>query len=235
VYGDRRIFDPVAAYGMGAELAARAQFCGYVVNRLKQCVEGLPETRAWTTPRREWPVVVATAGGGSDGTAIIEAFLAAAYLRPWSAMAVAGPLAPPAPITRSGGGGIPLYRFLPEMQRIIETADALVCMGGYNTLAEALASGTPVVCVPRLEPRSEQLLRATVLSRMGLVELLLPSELTPEALSGRIESVVIKQRRELRQRAEDLMSFNGADQAAAAILACGGHRPFNHHSMALVR
>ena len=49
---------------------------------------------------------------------------------------------------------------VPALTRWLDRVDALVCMGGYNTMAEAVSRGTPTVCVPRTRPRVEQLIRA---------------------------------------------------------------------------
>lgn len=226
VYGDRRIFDPVEAYALKMELAARTQFCGYVLNRMEPSLGPMPEAIAAVRQRREGPVVVATTGGGSDGATLIETFLAAADHRSWSAVAVAGPLSPSATTSaharQAASNRVPFHIFLPEMQRVIGAADVLVCMGGYNTLAEALASGTPIVCVPRLEPRTEQLMRATAFSQLGLVEMIMPAELTAPRLAERIEFAMGRQKRDLRERAQSLVSFNGAANAAVAILTYAG-------------
>ena len=54
-------------------------------------------------------------------------------------------------------------------RRAINSSD-----GGYNTLAEAALHAVPAVCVPRVAPRSEQLIRARAFERLGLLRLLHP-------------------------------------------------------------
>ena len=44
--------------------------------------------------------------------------------------------------------------------------------------------------VPRVEPRVEQLIRAERLSRLGLVEMIHPDDLTPEAMRARVERLL---------------------------------------------
>ena len=56
-------------------------------------------------------------------------------------------------------------------------------MGGYNTVSEVLSYRTPALVVPRVAPRLEQLVRATRLRDLGLVDLLLPTDLTPLAIA----------------------------------------------------
>jgi predicted glycosyltransferase len=65
-------------------------------------------------------------------------------------------------------------------------------MGGYNTLAEAAASGVPTVCVPRVRPRSEQLIRAEAFSARGLLRLIEPDKLDAEILRVEIDSALTR-------------------------------------------
>ena len=55
-------------------------------------------------------------------------------------------------------------------------------MGGYNTVSEILASGTPALLVPRETPRLEQLIRATALKNAGAIDLLRVTDLSTAAL-----------------------------------------------------
>jgi predicted glycosyltransferase len=55
-------------------------------------------------------------------------------------------------------------------------------MGGYNSVCELLAREKRSLIVPRVSPRTEQLIRARRLQELGLAHMLHPSELTPEAL-----------------------------------------------------
>jgi predicted glycosyltransferase len=56
-------------------------------------------------------------------------------------------------------------------------------MGGYNTTCELLAYQKPALIVPRISPRQEQWIRADRLHRLGLVDLLHPAQLSPQALT----------------------------------------------------
>ena len=53
----------------------------------------------------------------------------------------------------------------------IRASDAVVCMGGYNTLREVAALGKTALVIPRRSPRREQLIRASIFSSMGWCEL----------------------------------------------------------------
>ena len=110
-------------------------------------------------------------------------------------------------------------RALDHLADHIAHVDALVCMGGYNTLVEAVSRNTPVVCVPRVTPRTEQLIRAEAFARLGLLNVLLPAELTPDSLRARITGVLAVSRRTLARRVNKVMQFDGAQQAAQHLLA----------------
>src|SRR5439155_10740992 len=102
--------------------------------------------------------------------------------------------------------------------QMFPTVDALVCMGGYNTLVEAVSTGVPTVCVPRIIPRREQLIRARAFERLGLVRVVEPESLGVENLRQAIHQVVGTPRRALLRRGHSAPSFDGARRAARPLL-----------------
>ena len=88
-------------------------------------------------------------------------------------------------------------------------------MGGYNTLTEAAASGVSTVCVPRVQPRREQLIRARAFASRGLLTLVEPRELDPEVLEPEIDSALVDGR---AQRASRVRSGSGGAARAAQYL-----------------
>ena len=50
--------------------------------------------------------------------------------------------------------------FVADPSPLVDRADAVVAMGGYNTVCELLAKGKRTLIVPRVAPRQEQLIRA---------------------------------------------------------------------------
>src|SRR5262249_53087740 len=89
VYGDPAMVDFVDAYGLDDDLAERVHYCGYLGRTLPQAAE---------VPLYERPLVVATCGGGADGSEMIKTFLDAAGSlrdeRGGTFLAVTGPLMP---------------------------------------------------------------------------------------------------------------------------------------------
>jgi predicted glycosyltransferase len=109
--------------------------------------------------------------------------------------------------------------FLPDLAEHLPDVDALVCMGGYNTLAEAMAAGVPTVCVPRASPRLEQLIRARRFRELGLLALVEPSELSPQRLRGEVARALQRPRGQVAARARAALPLGGARVAAAELLA----------------
>jgi predicted glycosyltransferase len=96
--------------------------------------------------------------------------------------------------------------------------DALVCMGGYNTLIEAVALGIPTVCVPRVTPRVEQLMRAEAFEQLGLVHVCRLEGLDPQDLASKIHSALQCAPEELARRARACLRMNGARKAAQYLI-----------------
>lgn len=184
IYGEPDVFNPVTEYSMPATLAARTLFCGYVINDATTPCK--PMANSNSVRRKGRPRVVATVGGGEDGGELLEQFLHACVGAPWSGVAVSGPFAQNGAKARlfelAGRSKSKLFEFVPNLWRAFEPIDALVCMGGYNTLCEGLAHSVPIVCVPRVHPRREQYLRAECFSRLGLLEFVDPEMLSAPVL-----------------------------------------------------
>ncbi len=90
----------------------------------------------------------------------------------------------------SRGLRVRVLEFRADIECLIEKAGAVVAMGGYNTTTELLAARKPALIVPRVEPRTEQLIRATRLASLGLVEMIHPRELTPPLMRSRVEDLL---------------------------------------------
>ncbi len=224
VYGQPDVLDPVQHHRFPADVVALTSFCGYVVSasRGEPSMPGVDDTPG--TLKNTQPRVLATAGSGADGFPLLETFVDAAADAGWRATIVAGPDCPPAGARRLEGlatdAGVSFRRFVPSITSEFSSLDALVCMGGYNTLAEAVASGVPTVCVPRVEPRRDQLIRAQAFARRGFLRLLEPDRLTPEALRAEVESALVT--RAFRPRAT--LDLGGGRRAAHHLIEVASQR-----------
>ncbi len=227
VYGQRAVFDPVVEYGFCEAVASRTRFCGYIVNRPESDGDDL-RLAALRTTDSPLPTVLATTGGGEDGYALVETFMCASAHAPWQAVAIAGPMTPEPEFKMlqqlAAENRVALHLFVPNLSSWFWRVNALVCMGGYNTLAEALCTGVPTVCVPRVTPRTEQLLRATAFDKLGLIHALPPDRLTVDTLREAISRQLTRSRPELIDRANQTLNFDGARQAASHLLALANER-----------
>jgi predicted glycosyltransferase len=77
-------------------------------------------------------------------------------------------------------------RFIDFSRQLLEymaAADLVVSMGGYNTLVEILTLEKRALVVPRVRLNSEQLIRASLFERLGLMRMFHPDHLSPEILA----------------------------------------------------
>jgi predicted glycosyltransferase len=223
IYGERSVYDPVEQYRFPPNLIERTKYCGYVINP--------PEFQTWSqdccvsflSKADGRPKVIGTTGGGEDGFALLKTFIQAAAGAAWNGFVIVGPQLPVEErdvLQRlAAKNHVGFQVFNPCLSGLISSVDAMVCMGGYNTLAEALSKGIPTVCVPRVRPRSEQLIRALAYERLGLLRMLKPNECSIEALAQKVNEAIKTSRQELLHRANALLNFDGARQAARHILA----------------
>ena len=181
VYGDPAMVDFVADYGLDHDLAERLHYCGYL---------GRSPRQAGDIPLYPRPFVVATCGGGADGSPLIEEFLhAAGPLRrelggTW--LAISGPLMPYDEHLRlvrlAERDDIELRRIVPELRAHLAIADCVVSMPGYNTVCDVLSFQRPAIFLPRQSPSLEQMVRARRLEEWGSAQMLLEPESLRTAL-----------------------------------------------------
>jgi len=187
VYGDRTVFDLPDEYGLPSELAERTTFTGYLGH-------GRPRIPVVLDPSvTATPYALCLVGGGQDGVALTEAFVAERLPGGLRAVVVTGPYMEPAHRRRIAGlvgdrADVTLIGFIADCQQLIDRAAAVVSMGGYNTVCESLVAGKRPLIVPRVVPRVEQLIRARRLFEVGAVDLLHPAALDPGVLSGWLEA-----------------------------------------------
>ena len=227
VYGHQAIFDPTTQYDFPKELRQRTHFCGYVVNEEKEDARAELDRAAFDFPVLGGkPIVLATAGGGEDGFHLLETFLRAAAGASWQGVAVAGPMEPDQEFDKlrrlARESKVILRSFVPSLSRLFPSVATLVCMGGYNTLAEAVCHGARIVCVPRTMPRAEQLIRAQSFERLGLLKAIPPDELEVGGLREAIEKSIGCAQEERRKKSMACLNFDGAREAARQLLSLAG-------------
>ena len=85
--------------------------------------------------------------------------------------------------------------------------------------AAAALKLTNAVVVPRTQPRREQLIRASLFSDLGIVDLLLQEDLTPESLAEAIERRARVSRTDIRDRVRTSVDLDGVVRTAAGLSA----------------
>jgi predicted glycosyltransferase len=193
VYGDRGLYDPTEHIRIPRRLRDDVVFTGYLAPARRR---PSPRVEREATPGP----VLGLVGGGADGAATAHAFVAAARLHGRPCVLVLGPQMPgeERAALRSAALAVPtlvLHDFVRDTAPLLAHAVAVVAMGGYGTTCEVLASGLPTLVVPRTRPRREQLLRASLLARRQLVDLLHPDDLRPEAVASWVCEVTEGRRR----------------------------------------
>jgi predicted glycosyltransferase len=220
VYGDPAVHDLTDACHVPPGLRAVVHHVGYLADGRT----GPPVPPPGPPPGA--PYVVGLVGGGQDGSRLAAALAGAAGRTGVPhVVLVAGPYLPAATLDtlrRCAGPALTVVPFATEPERWLAGAEAVVSMGGYNTVAEVLPTSTPALLVPRTAPRLEQWVRAERLAALGLVDVLHPADLEP----GRLARWVVEAagRRVPRAGRLDLGGLAAVARRATALLPTGGRR-----------
>lgn len=162
IYGDPAVFNAVREYGFPPAVAAKVRYTGYLDQR-PRLESAKPQAGPLLTSLPPGRLVLCVVGSGQEGAAVAEAFSKAELPRDTTGVVVTG--------------------FVDESIPLIERADRVVTMGGYNTICEMLSFEKHTLVVPRLRPESEQWIRAERLAALGVVEVLHPDQLSPASLA----------------------------------------------------
>lgn len=176
IYGDSSVYDARLTGEVPAELARIAVTTGYL---------SLSRPDPLFAPITEGPFVLTVLGGGSDGGALARNAVQARPPAGHTHLVVTGPQMDWEEfesLKRSARRGTRVIRHSNDVPGLIQSARAVVCMAGYNTLAEVMATTTPALVVPRVGRRAEQPRRAAALSRAQAVDMCALADLTPHGL-----------------------------------------------------
>jgi len=197
VYGEQHLYDPVVEYEIPEAIGRKMVFTGYIPRR------AVSESQAVKTRREQGvkdheKLVVVTAGGGGDGYRMMDAYLTMltdlSRALPIKSVLITGPFMPKQDrkqiFKRSRKLGVRTYHFFRNMEKLLSAADAVVSMGGYNTICELMSLGTPSLIVPRQQPRKEQLIRAHIFHQQNLVDYVPLQACTPDTLERKLFAVL---------------------------------------------
>ncbi|MEO0828040.1 MAG: glycosyltransferase [Cyanobacteria bacterium J06639_16] len=225
IVGMQTVFDLVQEYRLPLPIAHKVRYCGYVRKQ--------PGNRSRADLRQQLGVgeadrlVLVTPGGGEDGYDLVHTYLQglkSLQAQPGigetvHSLILCGPEMPGEQQMRlqrlaATCTKITLQNFTDDLLSYLAAADAVVSMGGYNTLTEILTLGKRTVVVPRVTPSQEQLIRATRFTERGLVDMIHPANVTPRSL---IQAVI----KQLTSKSELQagLDFNGLPQVANHLAA----------------
>ncbi len=191
IYGDPAVYDRVNEDNYAADIRAKTKYTGYLDQssrvRFSPGPSGNDELIGLGLP--PGPLVLCILGGGQDGERLANAFVQTKFPDNYNALLITGPYMPIAAKhniynAASNQPHLRVLEFVPELTALVEQADWVITMGGYNSVCEVLSFDKRSLIVPRTEPRQEQWLRAKRLEDLELAHMLHPSEVTPEAISA---------------------------------------------------
>lgn len=191
VFGLKDIYDVTREYEIPETVASKFKFCGYIDKGETFCSSQMIRDGLNINGDR---LVLVTAGGGGDGTRLVETslqVLKSLAIDSIKCLAVLGPDFP------SDGEfklrslyadypNIKITGFVEHLPDYINASDLVISMGGYNTVCEILSLKKKAIIVPRVYPRQEQLVRARMLSRDGFFDYIHPEDLSLKTLHQKI-------------------------------------------------
>ncbi len=190
VYGDQRVYDVAREYGLQQDVASKLQYVGYLdrsqsSGRCSKRADLPPEHLASSQNR----IALCMVGGGEDGALVASTFAKSNFPDDMVGVVLTGPYMPLS--LREQLHDLSVERdqltvidFMKSPEWLIEKADRVVAMGGYNTVCELLSYEKSCLIIPRVTPRQEQLERAKRLRDQRLLEMLHPAELSTKTLSA---------------------------------------------------
>lgn len=222
VYGDPAIYDVTQEYSLSAATSAKIRYLGYLDQRSRlkfMNMDTVQALKSLNLPSER--LALCLVGGGQDGACLAEAFAHADLPSDMHGIILTGPFMPREVRQRlqsyaAKRSNIRVLEYLAEPTLLLNRADRVVAMGGYNTACELLSFQKRSLIVPRVKPRREQWVRAERFRAHGLADVLHPRHLTSQALSGWLYQA--KEPIQIRDRV-DLNGLTRIPQVLAAMLA----------------
>lgn len=182
VHGDPELIPFEASFPPAGRLGDRLVHTGYLT----------AAPAAGVAPARE--EVLVSAGGGRVGGRLLEVAIEAHRLASSCDLPLrlvtgfAMPAEEAGRLAALAGPGTRIDRHHDDLVPLLQRAVVSVSQAGYNTVAETLMTGTPMVLVPFAEAgEDEQTIRARRLAGLGMAELVPEAELSPQALALAID------------------------------------------------
>ena len=188
VYGLPQMCDPLEGTGVPETVRGKMIYTGYLPRSSGETPSDAPIDLTE-------PYLLVTTGGGGDGDQLIDWVLRAYESDsslPHRVVMLFGPFMPAEKrieyAARADGlDKVTAMTFDSHIEPLMENADGLITMGGYNTFCEILSFDKPALVVPRTMPRLEQFIRARRAEELGLVKVL-PTD-SPRRTTAMVEAI----------------------------------------------
>ncbi|WHO76156.1 glycosyltransferase family protein [Rhizobium sp. BT03] len=162
--------------------------------------------------------IIASAGGGAVGAALIGAAKEAAALLPadlrW--LLIAGPNLPEADfaaLSQDAAPNVTLVRFRKDFPSLLRGAKVSISQAGYNTVGDLLRSQCRAILIPFVAGgETEQTVRAERLQALDLADILPETGLTPGHVKEAVEKALAAPR-----RGAVSLDLDGAEKTAGII------------------
>ncbi|MGO8036614.1 glycosyltransferase family protein [Rhizobium leguminosarum] len=205
VHGDPDFIRLEDTFPLTSEIADRLRYTGLVA---------APPAREPT----ETFDIIASAGGGAVGAALIGAAKQAAALLPddlrW--LLVAGPNLPEADFAALSADAAPnvtLVRFRRDFPSLLRGAKVSISQAGYNTVGDLLRTECRAILIPFVAGgETEQTVRAERLQALGLADILPETGLTAGHVKEAVEKALAAQ-----PRGPVSLDLDGAEKTASII------------------
>lgn len=218
IYGDANVYDLATECQFPDDVAAQVCFTGYLdqTSRLRSSPVDATIGALDLPPGK---LVLCLVGGGQDGDQLADAFTRAHFPDDINAVVITGPHMAQATRRRLAlrvkhSSRLRVLEFVSEPTQLLQHADRVVAMGGYNTTCELLSFAKHALVVPRVTPRREQLIRAQRLNDLGLIDLLHPGDLSPEALATWVGRSAC-----IQPAVRDIVDMNGLQRLPSLLTA----------------
>ncbi|WP_414549105.1 glycosyltransferase family protein [Anabaena sp. CCY 0017] len=189
VYGDPAIYDLAAEYNFHGKTLSKIRYTGYLDQRSRlkfMDIESVQAFKSLNLPSER--LALCLVGGGQDGALLAEAFAHAELPPEMNGIILTGPFMPRKIRQQlqnyaAKRDNLRVLEYLTEPTLLLNRAERVISMGGYNTTCELLSFQKRSLIIPRTKPRREQLIRAERLQELGLTDMLHPRNLTSQALT----------------------------------------------------
>ena len=218
VYGDPNLYDLLSDCAMAGPLGGRASHVGLLDPTARGHTEQAAIDYEAIAGADERPYVFCAVGGGRDGASLCNAFANAPMPKGHRGVLVTGTQMPDelrnwVESRVAEREDMTLLPFVREPFAVMGGAARLIGMGGYNTTMEFLSLSAPALIVPRCAPRREQVIRTSLLAERGMVSMLLPEDVSADAIGDWLARPVVSQ-----QNVFDMGGLNRIQDLTCAIL-----------------